>query len=105
MRSSSEWLTAWLAAVLPEIYTGMKIPTNPATGSQPILGANRPSTKHLSAATVSTTNSMHALRRNPGLVNPWIATAFGLAMTIRVKGPCVPSPGIRAARNDELLSR
>ena len=62
MRSSSEWLTAWLAAVLPEIYTGMKIPTNPATGSQPILGANRPSTKHLSAATVSTTNSMHTLR-------------------------------------------
>jgi hypothetical protein len=30
MNSSLEWLAAFLAAVLPEIHTGIKIPTNPA---------------------------------------------------------------------------
>jgi hypothetical protein len=30
MKTSKEWLAALLAAVLPEIHTGIKILTNPA---------------------------------------------------------------------------
>jgi hypothetical protein len=37
MNSSCEWLAALLAEVLPEIYTGIKIPTNPADCLRTIL--------------------------------------------------------------------
>jgi hypothetical protein len=40
MNSSLEWLAALLAAVLPEILTGIKIPTNPADCLQAILATN-----------------------------------------------------------------
>jgi hypothetical protein len=37
---SWEWLGALLAAALPEIYTGIKTPPNPAACDCQILGAN-----------------------------------------------------------------
>ncbi|MFZ2393424.1 MAG: hypothetical protein WAW68_13520 [Rhodoferax sp.] len=41
MNSSWEWLAALLAAVLPEIYIGIKIPTKPADCQRAILDSNK----------------------------------------------------------------
>lgn len=38
---SQKWLAAWLVAVLAEIYTGIKIPTNPADGFGRFYASNR----------------------------------------------------------------
>jgi hypothetical protein len=39
IKTTGEWLGAMLAAVIPEIYTGIKIPTNPADRDCQVLGA------------------------------------------------------------------